>query len=278
MNCLKIFRSSLVAGRSIKSCNNVPKRCKRSSSCDDCLVPDKKPCFDITKVSIERGNAGHARLIKSFLYSHYWPREPSVVGLWMCVNCPYLEVLSEKYSNSGDRFLAYEFIERTKERKLVGVSVANKTFPWMVDELEEWAHYTQSKPERNRMYFLAHCLKSPNLFNKYNVDYFYDVEILGTASEVAGQGVGTMLLRTVLNNAEELRHPLVHVVSVSQYTSKICENCGMKREWSMDFSEFIDDAGQRVFFPRRPHHTVNVYVKHFNPSEGGREPCKPPFL
>ena len=62
------------------------------------------------------------------------------------------------------------------------------------------------------------------------------------------------------------------------FSSKICEKCGMKREWSMNYSDFIDDAGQRVFFPRRPHHAVNVYVKYYDPLLGGKEPCKPPFL
>lgn len=78
---------------------------------------------------------------------------------------------------SGDRFLAFERMERTDERKLIGVCVANKVWPWMIDELEEWAHYTASPPERHRMYFSAHCLKSPGLFKKYNVDYIYDVSI-----------------------------------------------------------------------------------------------------
>ncbi|XP_026491045.2 uncharacterized protein LOC113397108 [Vanessa tameamea] len=276
MNCFKILKYAMLAERCAKPRINLQiKRFTKSSACDECFIPDRKPCFNINTVSVERGNASHAKLIKSFLYSHYWPREPSVVGLWMCLNCSYLEVLTDKYSNSGDRLLAYEYIQRTKERKLVGVSVANKTYPWMVNELEEWAHFTSSRPERNRMYFIAHCLKTPNLFNKYNVNYLYDVEILGTASDVAGQGVGTLLLRTVLDHAEELRHPLVQVIAVSQYTSKICEKCGMKREWSMDFSDFIDDAGQRVFFPRRPHHTVSIYTKHFNPAAGGREPRKP---
>lgn len=45
----------------------------------------------------------------------------------------------------------------------------------------------------------------------------------------------------------------------------------------MDYSDFVDDAGQRVFFPRRPHHTVGLYVKYFDPKIGGIEPCKPPY-
>lgn len=64
---------------------------------------------------------------------------------------------------------------RTGERKLVGVTVANKIHPWVPDELEDWAHFTYSNPERNRMYFCAHCYRSPNLFNKYHVKYIYDV-------------------------------------------------------------------------------------------------------
>lgn len=48
----------------------------------------------------------------------------------------------------------------------------------------------------------------------------------------------------------------------------------MKREWTMDYNEFIDNAGQRVFFPRRPHETVAVYVKAFDPKKGVDVPCK----
>ncbi|XP_034825522.1 uncharacterized protein [Maniola hyperantus] len=278
MNCLQNLRNGiLLAGRPFQPrIDHVKGFRRKQTPCDVCYYPpDKKPCFNINNVSIERGNQCHAKLIRSFLFTHYWPREPSVVGLWMCLNSPYLETLTDKYSNTGDRLLAFEFIQRTKEKKLIGVCVANKTFPWMVDEYQDWAHYTISNAERNRMYFIAHCLQSPNLFKKYNVNYLYDIEVLGTCSEVMGQGVAALLLRTALEHAEELRHPLAHVISVSHYVSKICEKCGMKREWSMAYSDFTDDSGQQVFFPRRPHLTVDVYTKHFDPTRGGREPCRP---
>ncbi|KAL0883549.1 hypothetical protein ABMA27_015703 [Loxostege sticticalis] len=258
----------------------VPSRSysRKPSTCDICLFPpDKRPCFDIRTVTIERGTLCHARMIRSFLYTHFWPREPSVAGLWMSLDCPYLDVLTDKYANSGDRLLAFEHMARTGERKLVGVTVANKIHPWVPDELEDWAHFTYSNPERNRMYFCAHCYRSPNLFNKYHVKYIYDVEVLATAAEVTGQGVGTKLLRTLLEHAQELRHPLVQVVATSQYTSKICEKCGMKREWTMDYSDFVDEKGQRVFFPRRPHHTVAIYTKHHDPKVPPPQPCLPPF-
>ncbi|KAM3958232.1 uncharacterized protein ACR2FA_007787 [Aphomia sociella] len=279
MNCLKVLKcGALLVNRVHSNINNKIRFYRKPSLCDVCLRPqDKKPCFDIRNVIIERGNQCHVKQIRSFLYTHYWPREPSVVGLWMSLNCSYLDILTDRYSNSGDRLLAYEDIARTNEKKLVGVSVSNQIFPWVIDELEEWAHYTDSKPERHHMYFSAHCYRSPNLFKKYNVNYIYDVEVLGTAAEVTGQGVGTLLLRTALEHANELRHPLVQVIAFSQYTSKICEKCGMKREWAMDYTEFVNDAGQRVFFPRRPHHTVAVYVKYNDPKIGAILPCKPPF-
>ncbi|CAK1551503.1 unnamed protein product [Leptosia nina] len=269
MNCLRALSNSVLKFKIPRQSYNLEwKRFRKPSMCD---------CFDIRNVTIEQGTNKHGKLIRSFLFSHFWPREPSVIGLWMCLNSSYLDVLTDKYSYSGDRYLAYEYIPRTNERKLVGVCVANKVMPWLIDELEEWAHCTPSRPERNRMYFIAHCLRSPNLYKKYNVPFLYDVEVLATASEVAGQGVGTMLLRQVLSQAEELRYPLVQVIAVSQYTAKICEKCGMKLEWSMDYTEFIDDAGQRVFFPRRPHHKVSIYVTHYDPKKGAPEVCLPPY-
>ncbi|KAI8439854.1 hypothetical protein MSG28_001323 [Choristoneura fumiferana] len=63
-----------------------------------------------------------------------------------------------------------------------------------------------------------------------------------------------------------LRQPPSRVLRSSpkhvELNSKICEKVGMKKEWSMKYSEFVDDAGQRVFFPRDPHHTVTVYIKN----------------
>ncbi|CAG5041129.1 unnamed protein product [Parnassius apollo] len=255
------------------------KRFRRRSPCDECLYPpDKKPCFDIKKVTVERGNSCHSNMIRSFLYTHFWPQEPSVVGLWTPLNSPYLEVLTDQYANSGDRFLAFEKIERTGETKLIGVSIGNKVLPWTSDELEEWAHSTSSKPEQTRMYFNAHCLKDSNLINKYNVDYLYEVEILSTDPEVAGQGVGKLLLNTALSHAEELGYPVAQVIAVSHYTSKICKKCGMKLEWSMKYEDFVDRAGRQMFFPRRPHLAVEIYSKFFDPSKNKEEPCKPQYF
>ncbi|CAB3222719.1 unnamed protein product [Arctia plantaginis] len=262
----------LIRRKSTKSLN--PNR--HSSICRR-YPKDRTPCFDPSTITIEYGRQCHARLIRSFLYTEHWPREPSVVGLWMPLESPYLDTLTDMYSYSGDRFLAYERIKRTNERKLVGVCVCTKQYPWMIDELEEWAHVTASRPERHRMYFCAHCLKSPNFFKKYNVDFIYEIEVLCVAQEVASHGVGLMLVKKALAHAEDLRYPLVQNIAVSQYTASLCERAGMKRDWTMDYSEFVDAAGQRVFFPRRPHHTVGIYVKYFDPKKSLELPCKKPF-
>ncbi|CAD0199056.1 unnamed protein product [Chrysodeixis includens] len=256
----------------------ILKRFRRCSPCDHCFFPpEKKPCFDMRNVTIERASTVHSRMIRSFMNTQYWPREPSVLGLWMSMSSPYLEVLTDRYSHSGERLLAFEKLPRTGEKKLIGITVANRVYPWMVDELVEWAHFTTSKPEKYRMFYCAHCLKSPDLFKKYKAEYIYNIEVLGTATEVSGQGVGKRLLEAALKSAEEMRHTVVQFVSGSHYASKICEKCGMKRVWKMDYTEFVDDSGLRVFYPRRPHHTVGVYVKYNDPKHGGEEPCKPPY-
>uniref|UniRef100_A0A2H1VQB9 SFRICE_003418 n=1 Tax=Spodoptera frugiperda TaxID=7108 RepID=A0A2H1VQB9_SPOFR len=284
MQCLNTLRACAlrlptgVVGTAQPHINVITKRWKRKSPCDRCYIPKHpKPCFDINSITLMRATDCHAKLIRSFLYTHYWPREPTIISLWMSLDSPLLDVLTDKYSTSGDRLMAFERIKRTGETKLVGLAVASRIYPWTQLELDEWAHATRALPEKYKIYFSAHCLKKSNLFKKYNADYIYDVEILGTASEITGQGVATLLLNKMLDNAKELRHPVVQVVAVSKYATKICEKCGMKLEWSMDYADFTNECGHRIFYPRRPHHSVGVYAKFFDPRKGGVLPCKPQY-
>ncbi|XP_068628015.1 uncharacterized protein [Battus philenor] len=262
--------------RLLPATNLTITRQRKKSLCD--VRPDEKPCFDISKVTVERGNPCHANMIRLFLYNHYWPREPSVVGLWMASDSAYLDILTDKYSNSGDRFLVFEKLDRTKESRLIGVSAAYKVFPWSIVELEDWAHFTLCKPDRTRMYFIAHCLKKSNLLNKYNVEFVYDVEVIGTDAELARRGVGKLLLDITLKHAEDLGYPVAQVIAVNHYAAKICAKCGMNLEWSMKYHDYVDRTGHQVFFPRRPHENVCVYSKFFNPSKPKVLPCLPPYL
>lgn len=223
-----------------------------------------KDCFDIRNVIIERGGRSHVKMIENFLNTHYWSREPTINSLWMPLQAPYLKTLTEMYSTSGDRLLAFEKLPRTRELKLIGVGVGNKVSSWMIDELEEWAHYTDSRPEKHRMYFIAHCLKDPDLFKKYNTDFIYEVQVLATTPDVAGNGVGSLLLRRFLDDAFELRYPIVQVIAVSDYCARICAKAGMKREWTMKYEDYCDDKGQKIFYPRRPHHQVSIYTKQLD--------------
>ncbi|XP_013161746.1 PREDICTED: uncharacterized protein LOC106113491 [Papilio xuthus] len=283
MYCLRAYRLGALTCSALNAAvmpppasNMAVARFRPPSPCD--VTPDKKPCFDMTNVRVERANQCHSNMIRLFLYTHCWPREPSVVGLWMSSDSPYLDILTDKYSNSGDRFLAFEQLDRTRESRLIGVCVANKLFPWMVAELEEWANFTYCKPDRTRMYFIAHCIKNADLIRKYNLEYIYDVEVLCTDASVAARGVGKRLLDVTLAHADDLGYPLAQVIAVSHYAAKICEKCGMKREWSMDYDDYVDRTGHQVFFPRRPHLSVAVYSKFFDPTKPKPLPCKPPYL
>lgn len=48
----------------------------------------------------------NAPAIKCFLNTHYWPREPTVAALWMSLDSPYLQMLTDKYSETGNLYLA----------------------------------------------------------------------------------------------------------------------------------------------------------------------------
>ncbi|XP_063375073.1 uncharacterized protein LOC134662732 [Cydia amplana] len=277
MNGLNILRTAILnpSLKCIPTTNLIAKRFRRPSICAYLDYPDRKPCFDICNTRIIRGDQSTGANIHPFLYEHYWTREPSVCSLWMHLDNDYIRIMSDKFSYTGDRFLAMEPMDRTGECKLVGVLVANKIFPWEPRELEEWGDATPSVPERSRMYFYSHCYNSSNLWKKYNVDYIYEIEVLTTASEVTSQGVATLLLKYVLKEALLLRHPLIQVISTSAYVDKVCERCGMKKEWSMHFADFVDSFGQSIFYPRPPHLDCNIYIKKFDQKEAAALPCLP---
>ncbi|KAI5643569.1 hypothetical protein NE865_04371 [Phthorimaea operculella] len=224
--------------------------------------PDPKPCFDISSVLIEQARPCHAKMIQAFLNTHYWPREPSTVGVYMPLNSPYLAVLTEKYSTSGDRWIAYERLQRTNEKKPVGLLVANQTFPWEADEYEKWGSTCCRKPERNHMYFRAHCLRHSKVFD--HASHAYEIQALATLPEVSGQGVALLLVRAAILQAIDQRYPFVMIFSKSQYSHKVCERAGMKRTWDMNYTEFVDLTEAPLFFPRKPHTKVALYLKKFD--------------
>lgn len=90
---------------------------------------------------------------------------------------PVVNISSNKLVGNftGDKWLAFEKDPRTCEDKLIGMALANKIYPWQISELEHWANYLRTHPEQERIYFSMHCLKSPDLFKKFNVPYIYEV-------------------------------------------------------------------------------------------------------
>ncbi|KAJ2938799.1 hypothetical protein O0L34_g18422 [Tuta absoluta] len=237
----------------------------RASRClhPHCCDPDPKPCFDLNSVLIQQAKPCHERLIRAFLYTHYWPREPSTVGMYMPINSPLLAVLTDKYSTTGDRWLAFERLERTNEIKPIGVLAANKAFVWEADEYEKWGNACCYKPEREYLYFRAHCLRKSPVFDKCS--NAYEIQALATLPEVSGKGVALLLLRAALLQAMDMRHPCVMMFSKSAYSHKVCERAGMKRTWEMKYTEYVDQFQTPLFFPRKPHMKVALYVKYFDP-------------
>ncbi|XP_026326608.1 uncharacterized protein LOC113235202 [Hyposmocoma kahamanoa] len=209
---------------------------------------------------VMRASNVHEKMIRSFLFTHYWPREPSITALWMSACSKYVDVLNDKYASFGFRYIAFEKLRRTNELKMVGVLVGNKVFPWSAEELEQWTLLTDSPPEQTHMFFRAHVLRSSNLFATYNCSYVYELEVLATAGEVMGLGVGTELVKFALNDAYDQRIPVTSLVATSHYAAKICKKVGMTRVWSCDYRDMVDHKGNPVFFPRAPHTSVSVYA------------------
>ncbi|KAJ2938800.1 hypothetical protein O0L34_g18423 [Tuta absoluta] len=227
-----------------------------------CPLPRLKPPFDMCEVQVEETRAQHEPCIRSFLHNEYFPREPSLQGLNIAHKPTsfYLQYLANHYVRESNGFIAFRIDHQRKEKEIVGLVFGKKKFPWEAELYEKWAQRSK-EPECIHMFFHAHCFRSPDIFKKYNVPFVYDIEVISTAEEHAGKGVAEFLLRRAILHTIEMCYPVVQMIVTNSFMINPCKRLGMRKEWTMHYREYVDHCGSPLFCLRRPHTTVNLFIR-----------------
>lgn len=67
-------------------------------------------CFNMHNLVIIRASNVHEKMIRSFLFTHYWPREPSITALWMSPCSKYVDILNDKFASFGECYYFTPFL------------------------------------------------------------------------------------------------------------------------------------------------------------------------
>lgn len=105
--------------------------------------------------------------------------------------------------------------------------------------------------------------KSANVFGRFpNINSYAEAAFLSVDCQYRFHGIGSKLCTTAFNKYKEQNIPLVKALCSSRYSGKICERYGMKKIFSIPFSDMkLGDLPSLNIPP--PHSIANVYCVEY---------------
>ncbi|XP_058464564.1 arylalkylamine N-acetyltransferase-like 2 [Malaya genurostris] len=145
-------------------------------------------------------------------------------------------------------------------KTLVGVSIANPTYPGYVQDLLNAAEQARTRKWRDSLKLLAHLQRSVNILERFNAQKCYDIEIVAVDPDYRGQSIGAKLFEEQFKRAKSLGYPLASADCSSFYSARIAERVGMKCIGKLAYSDYRDEDGVQLFQPSAPHREIQTFV------------------
>lgn len=109
--------------------------------------------------------------------------------------------------------------------------------------------------------FLAYISAKLNICHRFNVDKYFQIEIVGVHQDYREQQVGHKLFEAGIDLAKSKNCKLVSVDCVNVYSSKIAEKLGMECASIVSYGEYNDHLGKCLFVPIPPHMDIKTFIK-----------------
>ncbi|XP_058834864.1 arylalkylamine N-acetyltransferase-like 2 [Topomyia yanbarensis] len=156
--------------------------------------------------------------------------------------------------------MAVKAVDRHQANRLVGVSIANPTYPGYVEDLLQAADQARTQKWRDSLKLLAHLQQSVNILKRFNVPKCYDIEIVAVHPDYRGHAIGTKLFEEQFKRAKSLGYPLASADCSSFFSARIAERVGMKCIGRLAYSDYRDGNGVQLFRPSEPHREIQTFV------------------
>lgn len=105
------------------------------------------------------------------------------------------------------------------------------------------------------------------MYNKFTMFAVYpdcetalDASMVCVDSSARGMGIGKALTQRTLDFAKEHNYDLCHCFCSSKFSSKLCEQLGFDRAYSLRYDKYFVD-GKNPILPEAPHDRASIYVK-----------------
>nr|XP_022920579.1 dopamine N-acetyltransferase-like [Onthophagus taurus] len=190
-----------------------------------------------------------------------FPDEPLNVAIGLCqkgVPCELLESQDLQTLRDG---LSVMVIDKTTG-EIAGVALNGISRKGDVETAMEAMKDIDSIEYHHIFELLFGLNKKADLFNKYKVDKIFELRILSVDGKYRGRGIAKELFQRSEIVAEESGFKLIKVDATSFFTQKIAESVGLKTEAEINYKEFEDNEGKRIYYKvKSPHDYYKLMVK-----------------
>ncbi|CAG9762802.1 unnamed protein product [Ceutorhynchus assimilis] len=189
-----------------------------------------------------------------------FPDEPLNASVGLCLHgtpCPLLEHHDMKTMEDGYSLMAID----KENDKIAGVALNGVSHKGDTEKAVEEMKDIDNLQYRRIFGLLNEANLELDLFTKYNVDKIFEVRILSVDSGYRGKGIAKELF--VQSEAVARKHgfKVMKTDATSLFTQKVAESQGFWVEKTLNYHDFKDENGQKIYDTRPPHLYYKVMAK-----------------
>ncbi|ENN75799.1 hypothetical protein YQE_07651, partial [Dendroctonus ponderosae] len=210
-----------------------------------------------------------------------FPDEPLNASVGLCLHgipCPLLEHHDLKTMQDGMSIMAVDK-EKNKVGLIGNILLLNSDYFWprkiagvalngtskrgeTEQSIEEMK--TIENLEYRRIFGLLNDVNLElDLFSKYNVDKIFEVRILSVDSSYRGKGIAKELFAQseAMARKNAFKVVVMKTDATSLFTQKVAESQGFWVEKSVNYHDYKDEQGKKIYDTRPPHLHYKVMAK-----------------
>ncbi|XP_066245464.1 arylalkylamine N-acetyltransferase 1-like [Euwallacea similis] len=189
-----------------------------------------------------------------------FPDEPLNASVGLCLHgipCPLLEHHDLKTMEDGFSIMA---IDKENE-KIAGVALNGASKKGETEKSIEEMKDIDNLQYRRIFGLLNEVNLELDLFSKYNVDKIFEVRILSVDAAYRGKGIAKELFTQSEAVARKNGFKLMKTDATSLFTQKVAESQEFWVEKSVNYHDYKDEQGRKIYDTRPPHFHYKVMAK-----------------
>lgn len=98
-------------------------------------------------------------------------------------------------------------------------------------------------------------------FQRYpDIDCYIDGKIWSVDPRYRGHGIAGQLTEKTLEYMRENHFQIYQVLCTSHFSARVCEKMNFTEVFSLSFTEYLDENGEQVLNPEKPHVAARIFT------------------